>query len=88
MIQTYIFKHTDGKTSIYTYDDIINNAREQAAAGVTPSYHYNYGTSEKPDYSAAGYLVLSGKNGAVVCILLDDNKAFIIKGWQGEFTVF
>lgn len=82
MIETYIFKHIDGHTSIFTYSEIVENAKRQKAEGIEPCFRYDFGNG---DYSEPGFLVLSGINGAVVCVLYENNNALILKGVQGDF---
>lgn len=80
-MSNYIFKHLNGKTSIFTSEQILENAREQKAAGINPHYRFNFGN----EYGAPGYLVCSGLYGCIVAILTE-NGGYIQQGLQGDFV--
>lgn len=84
MDRNYKFTHLDGRVEWFTRDQIVENAKFQRDQGVEPLYSYNYGHGE---YSEPGYLVLSGRDGATVCRLLDNGNAHIIQAWQGDFVL-
>ena len=75
-----------GDAVIYTREDLLNNAREQAAQGIKPSYGWidekNGGIIGKP-----GFLVYSTwKDGAGVAVLREDGTGYIMTGWQADFS--
>lgn len=85
-MDNYIFEHMDGRKEVFTRQQIIENALFQRSQGVQPSFRYNFG---RHGYSEPGYLVASGKNGAIVCSLNEKalDGAVILTGWQGDFIV-
>ena len=84
MDRRYKFTHIDGTIEFFTREQIIANAIFQREQGIEPLYSYNYGRGE---YSEPGYLVLSGIDGAVVCMLFDNGNAHISEGWQGDYVI-
>lgn len=78
------WKKNDGFHVVFTREQVIDNAREQAKAGILPMYSYNTGRGE---WLQPGFLVLSGVDGCVVVILRDDGTAHIVQAWQGDFAI-
>ena len=79
MKEVYIL-HTMEGTKRYTRAEIIENARQQEKAGITPRYKYNDGSTP------AGWLVWSTReDGAGVVFKLAPEKYGIISAWQGDF---
>lgn len=81
----YKYTHIDGTVEWFTMDQIVENAKFQRAQGVKPRYCYCY-NYDRGEYGDPGYLVLSGRDGAIVCRLLDNGNAHIIQAWQGDFV--
>lgn len=80
----YILKDKDGNTRVFTDEEIVNNAKQQAASGTTPDYRYFYG--EHHGYSEPGYLVASMYSGCIVAIPHKNGNYQIIQSWQGDFV--
>lgn len=85
-MKTYIMYDRNWKLTIFTEAEIIQNAKEQEAAGYTPRYARRYG---KDDYSPAGWLVCSSYNSGCIVVYkrASDNKYIITKGCQGDYVV-
>lgn len=79
----YIFDSVNGTRHIFTREQIVTNALWQRdEQHITPHYCRDFGHGE---YSEPGFLVASGMNGAIVCVLRDNGRHTIFQAWQGEF---
>ena len=81
----YIFESVNGTHHLFSRDQIIANAIWQRdEQHITPMYCRDFG---KHGRSEPGFLVASGMNGAIVCVLRDNGRHTIFQAWQGEFIV-
>ena len=86
MERRYKYTHNNGNIEWFTREQIIENAKFQRDQGIKPEYCYIY-NYDRREYSEPGYLVLSGRDGAVVCRLYENGNAHIIQDWQGSFVL-
>lgn len=83
MIRNYLI-HTKDGNKVLTTDEIIANAKQQEADGITPHYFYRYG--KNGEMERGGWLVWSTwEDGAGVVFKLDNDNYMILDGWQADF---
>lgn len=82
-MDTYVIHLASGETRVFSAAELIQNAKDQQAAGVEPIYRFNYGKGET---SAAGYLVYSTYHDGCAIVILDGRER-ILTGWQGDFCI-
>lgn len=83
----YIIHPHGQPAQVLTSETLIQNAREQRAAGIGPGYQFIY-DFERKEYSRPGYLVYSTYQDGACIVILDkaENATQIIRGWQGDFV--
>lgn len=82
MGKTYLV-HLKGGNKLFSAEEIINNAKQQKAAGYEPTYFYRHDKNTPP-----GYLVLSTwADGAYVAVDYGSDKWGVIHAWQGDFCL-
>lgn len=75
--------HLRGGNKLFTAGELIENAKQQRAAGYEPTYFYRHDKSTPP-----GYLVISTwEDGAFVAVDYGGDKWGIIHAWQGDFCL-
>lgn len=84
-METYIIGSKSGKCITATKKEIIENARQQEAAGVNPHYSfYDYKTKEA--VTPPGWLIWSDcQYGCGVVYRRKDGKMILTTGIQGDF---
>jgi hypothetical protein len=71
--------HTKDGNRIITADEILENVKSRIENGEKPQYRTD-GIDSK------GFLIWSTyHDGAGVAFIREDNKIFVVTGWQGEF---
>lgn len=76
----YILHFASGN-KIISEKEAITNAIEQKNSGVTPLY-------KRSGSDARGWLVWSTfEDGAGVVFQREDGSAYIVTGWQGDFSI-
>ena len=85
----YTIHKADGSILHLTRDELIQNARDQKADGVKPSYSFwDYKRNEA--ITPPGWLVYSTYEdgaGVVYPIQGDADHMGFVRGWQGEFCM-
>lgn len=81
--------HTKDGNRVITASEIVQNAKDQEAAGIEPGYYwYNHKTKEAEKERPAGWLIWSTwEDGACICYKRNDNTYGILTGWQSDFCL-
>lgn len=79
-----IFYDASGRNFVFSEKEIIKNALQQEADGITPRFcWYDYRKKEK--ITPPGWLVVSMYSGCCVVYRRNDGKMIILTGRQGDF---